>query len=252
MARSATPDVNDRHEWLSFDDPEEQRTWVFDITFLLSRWTCIFGQGCQGVLTEPAPEMVEGCCSYGAHFVDDDDMRRTQKAVDTLTPDDWQWAKVAAKKGVMEQHDDGTWTTRLHKDACIMLNRPDFPGGPGCALHRAAMSRGLRHMDLKPEVCWQLPLRRIDAVDELGHVTSTVREWKRRDWGDGGQEFAWWCTDSPDAFVGDTTVLSSMRDEIIAMTNQTVFDMLLGALAERSAPPMPHPAVQVAAPKRRA
>ena len=58
----------DRHEWLSFEDPEEERTWLFDVTFLLSRWTCIFGSGCEGVLTEPAPEMVQGCCSYGAHF----------------------------------------------------------------------------------------------------------------------------------------------------------------------------------------
>ena len=44
---------------------------MFDVTFLLSRWTCIFGDGCQGVLTGPAPELVQGCCSYGAHFTDE-------------------------------------------------------------------------------------------------------------------------------------------------------------------------------------
>ena len=55
----------DRHEWLSFEDPEEDRTWLFDVTFLLSRWTCIFGRGCQGVLTEAAPELVQGCCISG-------------------------------------------------------------------------------------------------------------------------------------------------------------------------------------------
>ena len=63
------------HEWISFEDPDEERTWVFDVTFLLSSWECIFGRGCQGVLTGPAPELVQGCCSYGAHFVDDDDMK---------------------------------------------------------------------------------------------------------------------------------------------------------------------------------
>ncbi len=65
----------DPHEWLSFEDDEEERTWVFDATFLTSNWTCIFGNGCQGVLTGPAPELVQGCCSYGAHLVDKKDAR---------------------------------------------------------------------------------------------------------------------------------------------------------------------------------
>ena len=32
--------------------------------------------------------------------------------------------------------------TRIVTGACIFLNRPGFPGGPGCALHRAALERG--------------------------------------------------------------------------------------------------------------
>ena len=79
MARSTiatvtTPLPNDLHEWVSFDDHEEDRTWVFDVTFLTSSWNCIFGNGCQGVLTGTAEELVQGCCSYGAHFVDADDV----------------------------------------------------------------------------------------------------------------------------------------------------------------------------------
>ena len=46
------PAPDDLHEWLSFNDPDDDRTWVFDVTFLLSAWTCIFGHGCKGVLTE--------------------------------------------------------------------------------------------------------------------------------------------------------------------------------------------------------
>jgi hypothetical protein len=249
MARTATPD--DRHEWLSFDDPEEARTWLFDLTFLLSRWTCIFGCGCKGVLTEEAPELVHGCCSYGAHFVDDADRAATEAAVATLREDEWQFQKAGRRKGVVTQQDDGSWTTRVHKGACILLNRTDFDAGPGCALHVAAVRRGMHHMALKPEVCWQLPLRRVDSTDELGHVTSTVREWKRRDWGEGGEEFAWWCTETSDAFVGGATVLSSMTEELRAMVGPEVFDLLLEAVAERTAPVLPHPAVPVAAPKRR-
>lgn len=245
-------DLADRHEWLSFEDPEEDRTWLFDLTFLLSRWTCIFGRGCQGVLTAEAPELVHGCCSYGAHFVDDADRERIQAVAAGLGPDEWQLAKAARRKGGgFTRHDDGTWTTALHKGACIFLNRPDFAAGPGCAFHQVAVRRGERPMDLKPEVCWQLPLRRVDSTDEQGHVTSTVREWKRRDWGEGGFEFAWWCTEEPDAFVGETTVLSSMAGEIEAMVGQAAFDLLLAALAERTSPPLPHPAVPVPAPKRR-
>ena len=245
------PKVIDRHEWLSLEDPEEDRTWLFDLTFLLSRWTCIFGRGCQGVLTEPAPELVQGCCSYGAHFTDDADRARTEAAAQDLTDEDWQFRTIGLKKGVTQKQ-DGEWTTRLHEDACIFLNRPGFPGGPGCALHQAAERRGLRHLDLKPEVCWQLPLRRIDTTDEQGHVTSTVREWKRRDWSEGGHEFAWWCTDAPDAFVGDRTVLSSMGDELVEMVGRTAYDLLVGAVAERSSPPLPHPAVPVKLSRKRA
>lgn len=248
MPRTSRP--TDRHEWLSFEDPEEDRTWLFDLTFLLSRWTCIFGRGCQGVLTERTPELVQGCCSYGAHFTDDADRQRTVEAAETLGDDEWQFATLGREEGVVEQQ-DGAWTTRLVEDACIFLNRPGFPAGAGCALHQAALARGMRHLDLKPEVCWQLPLRRVDSTDEVGHVTSTLREWKRRDWSEGGFEFAWWCTDEPEAFVGDRTVLSEMQDEIVEMVGVPVYDLLLAALAERTSRPLPHPAIAVATPRRR-
>src|SRR5215831_14769357 len=68
----------DLHEWISFEDPDEERTWVFDLTFLTSPWTCIFGRGCPGVLTGPAPELVQGCCSYGAHFTGNADRKRVE------------------------------------------------------------------------------------------------------------------------------------------------------------------------------
>ena len=60
-------------EWMSFEDPAEERTWVFDVTFLLSPWTCIFGAGCQGVLTGPAAEMgyTEQARRFAEHNVAD-------------------------------------------------------------------------------------------------------------------------------------------------------------------------------------
>ena len=64
---------------------------------------------------------------------------------------------------------------------------------------------GRSHAELKPDVCWQLPLRREDETSADGRVTSVVRQWDRRHWGDGGEDFHWWCTEDPDAFVGQRT-----------------------------------------------
>jgi hypothetical protein len=235
----------DLHEYLSFEDPEDQRTWVFDVTFLLSAWTCIYGRGCQGVLTGPAADLEQGCCSYGAHFIDDDDVATVEAAAARLTDEQWQHRRKARRGGFYRTDKDGTRITRLVDDACIFLNRPGFPGGAGCALHRGALDAGERFMDWKPDVCWQLPLRLEEHTGEHGHVTSTLREWKRRDWGEGGGEFHWWCTESPDAFVGRQPVYITLRDEITEMVGEPVYAILAGLLAERRRRTvLPHPAVR--------
>ncbi len=242
------PALEDRHEWVSFEDPDEDRTWIFDLTFLLSRWTCIYGRGCLGVLTAAAPELEHGCCSYGAHFTGEADRTRVEEAVLALEPEQWQFHGLGRRRGVATREKSGAWRTRLHQGACIMLNRPGFPAGAGCALHLAALEAGEAPLERKPDVCWQLPLRRVDSTDEVGHVTSTLREWKRRDWGPGGAEFHWWCTEGPQAFsvAGSPTVLSSMADELAEMVGRPIYELLLTAVAERSlaSTPLPHPAVR--------
>jgi len=233
------------HEWVSIPDPDEQRTWMFDVTFLLSSWTCIFGRGCQGVLTGPAPELVQGCCSYGAHFTDAEDVKRVKAAAAALTPAQWQF-HPQGKQGVTRKEKDGTVVTRIVKGACIFLNRPGFPTGPGCALHQAALGQGRRPMDAKPEVCWQLPLRREDHRAEDGQVISTIGQWDRRHWGSGGAEFAWWCTEEPAAFVGERPVYREMADELAAMVGPKVNRSIVGFLAEREkgVTALPHPVVR--------
>jgi hypothetical protein len=144
----------DAHEWVSFKDPTGQRTWRFDVTFLLSNWRCIYGRGCQGTLTTQAPELAEGCCSYGAHFTSEADRQRVETAARALTPDQWQFATEGRRRGVARRRPGNAGMTRIVKRACIFLNRPGFPGGPGCALHRAALETGLLPMALKPDVCW--------------------------------------------------------------------------------------------------
>jgi hypothetical protein len=234
----------DAHEWISFEDLEEKRTWVFDVTFMSSPWTCIFGRGCLGVLTGPAPEMVQGCCSYGAHFTDDEDVARVEEAAKTLTDEHWQFRAQGRKRGIVKTNKEGETTTRLVDGACVFLNRPGWKSGPGCALHQAAMARGERPLDLKPNVCWQLPLRREDTDDGEGHVTSTLRQWDRQHWGDGGSEFHWWCTESPEAFVSKVPVYVELRAELIEMTTEWAYEQLAGYMRDRGKTFLPHPAVR--------
>ena len=244
---SLPPDT--AHEWVSFEDDEEERTWVFDLTFLTSGWSCIFGAGCQGVLTGPAEELVQGCCSYGAHFTDDDDLAKIEKVAADMPDTYWQFRdRGVTKKGnvkIARVNKDGDTVTRQVDDACIFLNRPGFANGPGCALHQYALAIGERPLDLKPNVCWQLPLRREDTDDGDGHVTSTLRQWDRKHWGAGGDEFHWWCTESPDAFVDKRPVYETLRDEIVELVGEKVYDRLLGYLRTRKATTyLPHPAVR--------
>jgi hypothetical protein len=236
----------DSHEWVSFDDPDEDRTWVFDVTFLLSRWRCIYGHGCQGVLTGPAEELAQGCCSYGAHFTDEDDVARVKAAARTLGDDEWQFAATGRRSGVVRTQPDGSRVTRLVKGACIFLNRPGFPGGPGCALHLAALARNRPPLELKPDVCWQLPLRRDDATDAAGHVTSTISQWDRRHWGEGGEEFHWWCTEAAEAFTGSQAVYENMAGELTAMVGPEIYRRLVAYLQARQSTrvPLPHPVVR--------
>jgi hypothetical protein len=237
---------DDLHEWVSFEDPDEERTWVFDLTYLTSSWRCIYGQGCQGVLTGPAEDLHQGCCSYGAHFVDEEDEATTLEYAARLTSEQWQHKDAARRKGgATKTNKEGERKTRVVDGACIFLNAPDFPGGMGCALHNAAVQAGERPLDWKPDVCWQLPLRLEEHTDDHGHVTSTLREWKRRDWGDGGIEFHWWCTEGPEAFVDHQPVYETNRDEIVEMVGEVAYGLLVDHLKERGTERLlPHPALK--------
>ncbi len=239
----------DTHEWVAFDDDREQRTWMLDVTFLASAWTCIFGQGCQGVLTEATPELAQGCCSYGAHLTDEADRQRVEEAATRLTPEQWQNHR-RARRATTRVTRSGELMTRLVDDACIFLNRPDFARGPGCALHLLARDEGRSYVGVKPDVCWQLPLHREDHVTDSGHVVTHVGPWLRRHWGSGGDDFHWWCTQSPDAYVGTRRVADEMADELTAMVGPRVYARLLAYLKARA---KPRPAARpVAVPRRRA
>jgi hypothetical protein len=223
-------------EWLGVEDPAERRTWLFDVAFLLSGWHCLFGCGCQGVLTAPTPERGEGCCSYGAHLSDRHDAARVEAAAAEIPPALWQHHRQAWRHGrlqVLRRAPGGGSMTRQVAGACIFLNRPGFPGGSGCALHLSALARGVAPRTTKPEVCWQLPLRREDLRHEDGSVTTLIRRWERRDWGEGGAAFAWWCTEAPEALGGRTPLYRALAEDLQAMVGPEIYRRLADALDAR-------------------
>jgi hypothetical protein len=203
------------------------------------------------VLDVDATDLEQGCCSYGAHFLDAGDVATVESAAARLTDDEWQFRKRGLRYGFLaKDKETGDTTTRVVEGACIFLNRPDFPRGAGCALHVGALRAGERPMDWKPDVCWQLPLRLDEHTDSHGHVTSTLREWKRRDWGDAGHSFHWWCTADPDAFIGSKPVYIELRDEIAEIVEPHIYPLIVEALEayraqrRRGSTPLPHPAVR--------
>lgn len=233
-------------EWVSIPVPGKQpKRWMIDVTFLTSSWQCVFGAGCQGVLTEPAPELVQGCCSYGAHFSDKADRDRVEKIARKLTAKEWQFKDVGEKRGVVASAGKKEWRTRLVDDACIFLNRPGFSTGPGCALHVLALRLGKHFVETKPTVCWQLPIRAEERDEDDGSTTVVLSEFGRSGWGEGGEDFAWWCTEAPEAFRGAEPAYKTLEAELRATVGNDVYDELAKYLEERTrsgTPLLPHPA----------
>jgi hypothetical protein len=94
-------------------------------------------------------------------------------------------------------------------------------------------------------VCWQLPLRAIDREEEDDSVTTVVTEFGRDGWGEGGEEFAWWCTEAKEAFTAGEPVYKSMEPELRKMLGDAVYEEVAKYMDIRmtSGPrPMPHPA----------
>ena len=233
MPDSALPevDLDFPREWVEFADPADPEHVVrADLTWLASAWTCIFGRGCAGVV---AGRPDDGCCSHGAYLTDDDDRNRVAAAVADLTTEDWQLAAVGSG-GWTEDDDEGDGTTslktRVVDGACIFHNRPGFPGGSGCALHRMALRTGVHPLTTKPDVCWQLPVRRaqehVDRPDGTRVLLSTIGEFDRRGWGAGGHELHWWCTGSPAAHVSPEPLVETYAAELTELLGTAAYTEL--------------------------
>ncbi len=233
-------DLDFAREWIEFTDPADPEHVVrADLTWLTSAWTCIFGRGCAGVV-EGRPD--DGCCSHGAFFTDEDDLTRVTAAVAELEDEDWQLAPVGRAawteqdraeepeaSGAADDAEQGVRALRTRRvdGACVFLNRPGFPGGSGCALHRMAVRTGVHPLTTKPDVCWQLPARReqehVDRPDGTRVLVDTIGEFDRRGWGPGGHELHWWCTGAPAAHVSPEPLVETYAPELTALLGPAAY-----------------------------
>ena len=214
--------------WIEFPDPDDaEQIYRCDLTWLTSRWTCIYGRGCHGIdRTKPN----DGCCVMGAHFSDKADEKRNKKYAAMLTEDTWQYAKAGAKKGITEKDEDGANKTRVVDGACVFLNRVGFAGGAGCSLHQLAERIGKQPLEVKPDVCWQLPVRRsfeqVSRPDGSDILVISISEYDRRGWGAGGHDLDWYCSGSTEAHVAAEPVYVSERGTLIALMSESAYAVL--------------------------
>ncbi len=226
-------------EFANPDDDSE--VFRCDLTWLTSRWQCIFGAGCAGIYAD-RPD--DGCCTLGAHFADADDESRVAKAVKQLSSDQWQYRKEGRKQGWVELESAETVSpgeeparkTRVVDGACIFLNRPGFAGGAGCALHTLALHQGREFLETKPDVCWQLPIRRqfreVTRTDETTYTEVSIGEYSRDGWGPGGHDLDWYCTANTEAHHGVRGVYQENRAELTALMGAAGYAILADLCAE--------------------
>ena len=79
----------------------------------------------------------------------------------------------------------------------------------------------------KPDVCWQLPIRRdqqwVKRPDDTKILVPVIGEFDRRGWGAGGHDLHWWCTSSPDAHVGAEPMYVSYAPELTALVGEQAY-----------------------------
>ena len=217
--------------YVEFADPDDSaQVFRCDLTWLTSRWMCIFGQGCAGIY---ADRPSDGCCTLGAHFSDKADEKRVRSFVKLLDREQWQFfdAGTRTKNAWVDTDDEGDRKTAVHEGACIFLNRPGFPAGAGCALHGLALRIGKHPLETKPDVCWQLPIRRtfrdVELPDGTQYTEVTIGEYDRRGWGPGGHDLDWYCSGNTEAHVAQEPVYVSNAPELIEMMGRAAYDELV-------------------------
>ena len=96
---------------------------------------------------------------------------------------------------------------------------------------RPAGAHGLEPHTVKPDVCWQLPIRRtyrnVELPDESTYLEVTITEYDRRGWGPGGHDLDWYCSGNPAAHIGKEPVYRSNGAELRELMGSASYDELV-------------------------
>jgi len=220
------------------------------------RGECIFGRGCQGVLTEPTPELGHGCCSYGAHFRTARTRAHRAHRQAGCSPAEWQYAGGRPQERRWWPRSGRTGAPagrrRLH------LPQP-FRASRRCrlALHLHALNTDVHFIETKPKVVLAGADSGASTNDPDARASSCrpSRVGDAKAGADGGLDFAWWCTEAPEA-SGRQPVYRSLRADCGVMSDD-VYEA--GRRLSRRPPPHarqrvrhpgPNPVAFVSAPAR--
>lgn len=251
-------------DWLEFEDPTDPNHLIrVHLNFFLSNWECLFGKGCQGHFGVQQEHTVPdiGCCTKGAYITSKEDFAKISAEVERLTPE------VMGKKGFeyIQKHgwfnmfdknenpdpedpdaaDDMNGKTRVREGGCVFAIRTgEHPDGRiGCALYHLGQEEKSEndHTQYMPEVCWQLPIGRryFDEPDTEREITAYV-PWDSDYWGgeddDGTHNswMAWWCVDTPDAYVSAKPLYRTMESELRTMMGDVQYDRMVELIQERA------------------
>ncbi|KQB87292.1 hypothetical protein [Corynebacterium lowii] len=246
-------------EWFEFTNPTDpHHVFSIDLTWMESHWHCTFGtSACHGI-DASLPDV--GCCNHGAFLADETDRDQLYDAAAALPARYWQlrpaetdeylahgapeeiepwleWDELDDEEGNPEP----ALKTKVVDGACIFANRRGWATGPGCAIHQWCVDEGRDLTVEKPEVCWQLPLRRTeeweDRPDGVEILRTTIGEYDRRGWGEGGEDFDWYCSSAPGCHTSETPVWVSQEAELKALMGAEAYEVLAEHLRARAAVP---------------
>ena len=209
--------------YVEFVDPaDEDQVFRCDLTWLTSSYMCIFGQGCQGIYAD-APDT--GCCTLGAHFADKDDESRVAAYVAAadagavaVPPRARREEGRLGREGRRRRAQDADpASTRDSRRASSTIAQTSAPA----RVARSTASRceqGRNPLETKPDVCWQLPIRRtfrnVERQDGTTYTEVAIGEYDRRGWGPGGHDLDWYCSGNTEAHVALEPVFVTHEAEL--------------------------------------
>ena len=152
------------------------------------------------------------------------------------TPGSSTPGRKVRRKDWVDTDDEGERKTRSHEvdgqSACVFHNRTDFPARRRLRPARAGAAAGRNPLETKPDVCWQLPIRRtfrnVERQDGTSYTEVTIGEYDRRGWGPGGHDLDWYCSGNTEAHVALEPVYVTNEPELTELMGQPAYDELGG------------------------